>query len=255
MGVLDMFRLEGKVALVTGVGRGLGQAIALGMAEAGADIAGLYRINHEESQIQVEALGRHFLPVQCDLQEATVAQLNEVVEHVVGEMGRLDILVNNAGTIRRAPALEFSEQDWDDVIQVNLKALFFLSQAAARVMVEQGGGKIIHIASMLSFQGGILIPSYTAAKSAVAGLTRALANEWAAKGINVNAIAPGYMATDNTAPLRADPVRNPAILARIPAGDWGQPADLKGAAVFLASEASSYLHGAIVPVDGGWLAR
>jgi 2-deoxy-D-gluconate 3-dehydrogenase len=255
MGVLDLFRLEGKVALVTGVGRGLGQAMALGLAEAGADIAGLYRTNYEESQAQVEAMGRRFLPVRCDLQEATVAQLNEVVEQVVGEMGRLDILVNNAGTIRRGPALEFSEQDWDDVIQVNLKALFFLSQAAARVMVEQGGGKIIHIASMLSFQGGILIPSYTAAKSGVAGLTRALANEWAAKGINVNAIAPGYMATDNTAPLRADPVRNPAILARIPAGEWGQPADLKGAVVFLASEAAGYMHGAIVPVDGGWLAR
>jgi 2-deoxy-D-gluconate 3-dehydrogenase len=200
-------------------------------------------------------LGRRFLPVQCDLQEATVAQLNQVVDQVVGAMGRLDILVNNAGIIRRAPALEFSEQDWDDVIQVNLKALFFLSQAAARVMDRQGGGKIINIASMLSFQGGILIPPYTAAKSGVAGLTRALANEWAAKGINVNAIAPGYMATDNTAPLRADPVRNPAILARIPAGDWGEPADLKGAVVFLASEASNYMHAAIVPVDGGWLAR
>jgi 2-deoxy-D-gluconate 3-dehydrogenase len=255
MGVLDLFRLEGKVALVTGVGRGLGQAMTVGLAEAGADIAGLYRTNYEESQAQIEALGRRFLPVRCDLQEATVAQLNEVVEQVVGEMGRLDILVNNAGTIRRAPALEFSEQDWDDVIQVNLKALFFLSQAAARVMAERGAGKIIHIASMLSFQGGILIPSYTAAKSGVAGLTRALANEWAARGINVNAIAPGYMATDNTAPLRADPERNPAILARIPAGDWGQPADLKGAVVFLASEAASYMHGAIVPVDGGWLAR
>jgi 2-deoxy-D-gluconate 3-dehydrogenase len=200
-------------------------------------------------------LGRRFLPVQCDLQEATVAQLNQVVDQVVGAMGRLDILVNNAGIIRRAPALEFSEQDWDDVIQVNLKALFFLSQAAARVMDRQGGGKIINIASMLSFQGGILIPPYTAAKSGVAGLTRALANEWAAKGINVNAIAPGYMATDNTAPLRADPVRNPAILARIPAGDWGEPADMKGAVVFLASEASNYMHAAIVPVDGGWLAR
>jgi 2-deoxy-D-gluconate 3-dehydrogenase len=193
--------------------------------------------------------------VPCDLQKATVAQLNEVVDQVVAGLGRLDILVNNAGIIRRAPALEFSEQDWDDVIQVNLKALFFLSQAAARVMDRQGGGKIIHIASMLSFQGGILIPPYTAAKSGVAGLTRALANEWAAKGINVNAIAPGYMATDNTAPLRADPVRNPAIQARIPAGDWGEPADLKGTVVFLASEASSYMHAAIVPVDGGWLAR
>ena len=255
MGVLDLFRLEGKVALVTGVGRGLGQAMALGLAEAGADIAGLYRTNYEKSQAQVEARGRRFLPVRCDLQEATVARLNEVVEQVVGQMGRLDILVNNAGTIRRAPALEFSEQDWDDVIQVNLKALFFLSQAAARVMVEQGGGKIIHIASLLSFQGGILIPSYTAAKSGVAGLTRELANEWAAKGVNVNAIAPGYMATDNTAPLRADPVRNPAIVARIPAGDWGEPEELKGIVVFLASEASRYMHGAIVPVDGGWLAR
>ncbi|MGD9046419.1 MAG: 2-dehydro-3-deoxy-D-gluconate 5-dehydrogenase KduD [Anaerolineae bacterium] len=255
MGVLDLFRLEGKVALVTGVGRGLGQAMALGLAEAGADIAGLYRTNYEESQAQVEALGRRFLPLPCDLQQATVAQLNEVVDRIVGEMGRLDILVNNAGIIRRAPAMEFSEQDWDDVIQVNLKALFFLSQAAARVMDRQGGGKIIHIASMLSFQGGILIPPYTAAKSGVAGLTRAMANEWAAKGINVNAIAPGYVATDNTAPLRADPVRNPAILARIPAGDWGEPADLKGAVVFLASAASDYMHAAIVPVDGGWLAR
>ena len=250
-----MFRLDEKVALVTGVGRGLGQAMALGLAEAGADIAGLYRTNYQETQTQVEALGRRFLPVQCDLQEATVAQLNEVVDQVVGEMGRLDILVNNAGIIRRAPALEFGEQDWDDVIQVNLKALFFLSQAAARVMAQQGGGKIISIASMLSFQGGILILSYTAAKSGVAGLTRALANEWAAKGINVNAIAPGYIATDNTAPLRADPQRNQAILARIPVGRWGQPAELKGVAVFLASAASNYMHGAIVPVDGGWLTR
>jgi 2-deoxy-D-gluconate 3-dehydrogenase len=255
MNVLDLFRLDGKVALVTGVGRGLGQAMALGLAEAGVDIAGLYRTNYQETQAQMEALGRRFLPLQCDLQEATVAQLNEVVDRVFGQMGRLDILVNNAGIIRRAPALEFGEQDWDDVIQVNLKALFFLSQAAARVMAQQGGGKIINIASMLSFQGGILIPSYTAAKSGVAGLTRALANEWAAKGINVNAIAPGYMATDNTAPLRADPQRNQAILARIPVGRWGQPAELKGVAVFLASAASNYMHGAIVPVDGGWLAR
>jgi len=255
MGILDLFRLEGKVALVTGVGRGLGQAMAVGLAEAGADIAGLYRTHFEESQAQIEALGRRFLPVPCDLQRASVAQLNEVVAQVAGKMGRLDILVNNAGIIRRAPALEFREEDWDDVIQVNLKALFFLSQAAARIMVEQGGGKIIHIASMLSFQGGILIPPYTAAKSGVAGLTRALANEWAARGINVNAIAPGYMATDNTAPLRADPVRNPAIVARIPAGEWGEPEELKGAVVFLASEASRYVHGASVPVDGGWLAR
>jgi len=255
MGILDLFRLDGKVALVTGVGRGLGQAMAIGLAEAGADIAGLYRSRYQGTQAQVEALGRRFLPVHCDLQEATVARLNEVVNRVVREMGGLNVLVNNAGIIRRAPAIEFSEQDWDDVIQVNLKALFFLSQAAARAMARQGGGKIVHIASMLSFQGGILIPPYTAAKSGVAGLTRAMANEWASMGINVNAIAPGYIATDQTAPLRADAQRNPAILARIPVGRWGEPADLKGAVVFLASAASDYMHGAIVPVDGGWLAR
>jgi 2-deoxy-D-gluconate 3-dehydrogenase len=255
MGIVDQFRLDGKVALVTGVGRGLGQGMAIGLAEAGADVAGLYLTRYQETLAQVEALGRRFLPVQCDLQEASVARLNEVVDQVVGEMGRLDILVNNAGIIRRAPALEFSEQDWDDVIQVNLKTIFFLSQAAARVMVQQGAGKIIHVASMLSFQGGILVPPYTASKSGVAGLTRAMANEWASKGINVNAIAPGYMATDNTAPLRADPQRGPAILARIPAGRWGEPADLKGVVVFLASAASDYMHAAIVPLDGGWLAR
>ncbi|MBN1979632.1 MAG: 2-dehydro-3-deoxy-D-gluconate 5-dehydrogenase KduD [Anaerolineae bacterium] len=253
--MLDAFRLDGKVALVTGAGRGLGQAMALGLAEAGANVAGLYRTNYEETQAQVEALGRRFLPVQCDLLEASVERLNEVVAQVVEELGGLDILVNNAGIIRRAPILDFNEQDWDDVIQVNLKAVFFLSQAAARVMVERGGGKIVHIASMLSFQGGILIPPYTAAKSGVAGLTRAMANELAAKGVNVNAIAPGYMATDNTAPLRADQQRSASILARIPAGRWGAPADLKGAVVFLSSAASDYVHGSIVPVDGGWLAR
>ena len=255
MGILDLFQLDGKVALVTGAGRGLGQAMAVGLAEAGAGVAGLDIIPLEETQAQVEALGRCFQPVQCDLREATAARLNEVVGQVASEMGGLDILVNNAGIIRRAPALEFSEQYWDDVIQINLKALFFLSQAAARVMVRQGEGKIVNIASMLSFQGGILVPSYTAAKSGVAGLTRALANEWASKGINVNAIAPGYMATDNTAPLRADPQRSQAILARIPVGRWGEPADLKGVVVFLASAASDYMHGAIVPVDGGWLTR
>ena len=255
MGILDLFQLDGKVALVTGAGRGLGQAMAVGLAEAGAGIAGLDIIPLEETQAQVEALGRRFLPVQCDLREATAARLNEVVGQVAGEMGGLDILVNNAGIIRRAPALEFSEQYWDDVIQINLKALFFLSQAAAQGMARQGAGKIVNIASMLSFQGGILVPSYTAAKSGVAGLTRALANEWASKGINVNGIAPGYMATDNTAPLRADPQRSQAILARIPVGRWGEPADLKGVVVFLASAASDYMHGAIVPVDGGWLTR
>jgi 2-deoxy-D-gluconate 3-dehydrogenase len=255
MGILDKFRLDGQVALVTGMGTGLGQAIAVGLAEAGADIGGLYRTHYEETEALVKGLGRRFLPLECDLSEATVTQLNEVVDGAVTELGRLDILVNNAGINRRAPALEFGAEDWDDVIQVNLKALFFLSQAAARVMSGQGRGKIIHIASMMSFHGGILIPAYTAAKSGVAGLTRAMANEWATKGINVNAIAPGYMATDLTAPLYNDPQRNESILARISAGRWGRPEDLMGAAVFLASAASDYMHGAIVPVDGGWLAR
>jgi 2-deoxy-D-gluconate 3-dehydrogenase len=255
MGILDLFRLDGRVALVTGAGRGLGQAMSVGLAEAGADVAGLDVLPLDETQALVEALGRRFLPVSCNLLDSTVQELADTVQRVAGEMGRLDILVNNAGIIRRAPILEFSEPYWDDVIQIDLKALFFLSQAAARIMVAQGGGKIISVASMLSFQGGILIPSYTAAKSGVAGLTRALANELAAKRINVNAIAPGYMATDNTAPLRADPVRSESILGRIPAGRWGEAEDLKGIVVFLASAASDYMNGAIVPVDGGWLTR
>jgi 2-deoxy-D-gluconate 3-dehydrogenase len=253
--ILDQFKLDGRVALVTGARRGLGQAMAVALAEAGADIAGLDVSFPDETQAQVEALGRRFFRVACDLREATVVQLNETVKQIAQEMGRLDILVNNAGIIRRAPALEFSEEYWDDVIQINLKAVFFLAQAAGKLMAQQGNGKIINIASMLSFQGGILVPSYTAAKSGVAGLTRALANEWAAKGINVNAIAPGYMATENTAPIRADPQRNQAILERIPTGRWGQPDDLKGAVVFLSSSASDYVNGLILQVDGGWLAR
>jgi 2-deoxy-D-gluconate 3-dehydrogenase len=255
MDILDSFRLDGKAALVTGAGRGLGQAMAAGLAEAGANVAGLDVISLDETRSLVEGLGRRFLPVTCNLRETSVDELNEMVRGVARDMGGLDILVNNAGIIRRAPALEFGEEYWDEVIQINLKALFFLSQAAGRVMAEQGGGKIINIASVLSFQGGILVPSYTAAKSGVAGLTRALANELAAKGINVNAIAPGYMATENTAPLRADPQRNQSILTRIPAGRWGDPTDLKGVVVFLASAASDYMQGAIVPVDGGWLTR
>ena len=255
MSILDSFKLDGKVALVTGVGRGIGQAAALGLAEAGADIAGLYQTRYQETQEQVEALGRRFLPVECNLLEASVAQLNGVVDQIVGELGQLNILVNNAGIIRRTPALEYSEEDWDAVIQVNLKGLFFLSQTAARVMADQGGGKIINIASLLTFQGGILVPSYTASKSGVGGLTKALANEWAKLNINVNAIAPGYIATDNTAALRADPERNSAILARIPAGKWGDPTDLQGLVVFLASAASDYMQGSVVPLDGGWLAR
>jgi 2-deoxy-D-gluconate 3-dehydrogenase len=253
--ILDLFRLDGRVALVTGAARGLGQAMALGLAEAGADIAGLDRCESTEAAEAVTALGRRYQQVCCDLRAATVADLNALVGEVVAGLGRLDILVNNAGIIRRAPALEFSEADWDDVIQINLRSVFFLAQAAGRVMVPQGGGKIINVASMLSFQGGILVPSYTAAKSAVAGITRGLANEWAKHGVNVNAIAPGYMATDNTAPIRADAARAETILARIPAGRWGEPADLKGTVVFLASRASDYMHGTIVCVDGGWLAR
>jgi 2-deoxy-D-gluconate 3-dehydrogenase len=253
--ILDLFRLDGQVALVTGASRGLGQGIALALAEAGADIAALDRCDSDETGLAVSHAGRRFQQICCDLGEAPVSGLGQVVEQVVASMGRLDILVNNAGIIRRSPALEFSEADWDDVLQIDLKALFFLSQAAARQMTTQGRGKIINIASMLSFQGGIRIPSYAAAKSGVAGLTRSLANEWAQTGINVNAIAPGYMATDNTGPLRADPERSAAILSRIPAGRWGAPADLQGAAVFLASAASDYVHGAILAVDGGWLAR
>ena len=199
--ILDLFRLDGQVALVTGASRGLGQGIALALAEAGADIAALDRCDSDETGLAVTHAGRRFQQICCDLGEAPVSGLGQVVEQVVASMGRLDILVDNAGIIRRSPALEFSEADWDDVLQIDLKALFFLSQAAARQMTTQGRGKIINIASMLSFQGGIRIPSYAAAKSGVAGLTRSLANEWAQTGINVNAIAPGYMATDNAGPL------------------------------------------------------
>jgi 2-deoxy-D-gluconate 3-dehydrogenase len=257
MGILDSFRLDGKVALVTGASRGLGQAMAVGLAEAGADVAVLDRTpDCNETCDLVKKTGRRFTTIVADLYATSVSGLTDVVNEVVEKLGRIDILVNNAGIIRRAPALEFSEDDWDSVIQINLKSVFFLSQAAAKKMVTQGdGGKIINIASMLSYQGGILVPSYTAAKSGVMGITRALANEWAALGVNVNAIAPGYMATDNTAQLRSDENRSTAILARIPVGRWGEPSDLQGAAVFLASPAANYLHGTIIPVDGGWLAR
>jgi 2-dehydro-3-deoxy-D-gluconate 5-dehydrogenase len=253
--IFDNFRLDGRVALVTGACQGLGQSMAIGLAEAGADIVALDRNSSEQTGQTVSRLGRHFKEVRCDLRQAAVADLQQIVAQIVTDLGRLDVLVNNAGIIRRAPALDFSEADWDDVLQINLKAAFFLSQAAARVMMGQGGGKIINVASMLSFQGGVIVSSYTAAKSGIAGITRALANEWARHHINVNAIAPGYMATDNTAALRADPDRSASILDRIPAGRWGTPADLRGIVVFLASAAAEYMHGAIVPVDGGWLAR
>jgi 2-deoxy-D-gluconate 3-dehydrogenase len=217
--ILDNFRLEGHVALVTGARQGLGQAFAVALAEAGADIAALDRADVDETDALVGGLGRRCVPIQCDLRAASVANLNQIVERVAADLGRLDILVNNAGIIRRAPAIEFTEADWDDVLQINLKAVFFLSQAAAKVMVRQGRGKIINVASMLSFQGGIIVPSYTAAKSGVAGITRALANEWAKHNVNVNAIAPGYMATDNTAALRADPPAPRPSLAGSRPGD------------------------------------
>lgn len=252
--VLDLFRLDGKVAIVTGSARGLGQAIAEGLAEAGADIALVDILPLEESVKKIEALGRKAVAIHADLSRLDC--IEKITSTTLNHLGKIHILVNNAGIIRRAPFVEFTEKDWDDVIQINQKTLFFLSQAVAKIMIQQGqGGKIIHIASMLSFQGGILTSSYTASKSAVMGLTRLMANELAPHGINVNAIAPGYMATDNTAPLRADPVRSKAILDRIPAGRWGEPQDLKGVAVFLASEASNYMHGYTVAVDGGWLAR
>jgi 2-deoxy-D-gluconate 3-dehydrogenase len=253
--ILDSFKLDGKVALVTGAGQGLGQAMAIGLAEAGADIAVLDRRACDETSEIIRTMGRKVHEAIVDLRQANLDDLDKVVADIVKELGRLDILINNAGTIRRTPAIDFSEEDWDDVLQINLKAAFFLTQSAARVMMKQGSGKIINIASMLSFQGGITVPSYTASKSALAGVTRALANEWSQHNINVNAIAPGYMATANTAPLREDPERATSILGRIPAGRWGTPDDLKGTAVFLASSASDYMHGAIVPVDGGWLTR
>jgi 2-deoxy-D-gluconate 3-dehydrogenase len=253
--ILDLFKLDGKVALVTGAGRGLGQAMAIALAEAGADVAGLGSGSLEDTASRVQALERRFLPLTLNLLETHADDMTKIVEQVVAGLGSLDILVNNAGTIRRAPVLEFSEENWDDVMQVNLKAAFLLSQAAARLMVKRGKGKIINIASMLSFQGGIRVASYTAAKSGMAGITRLMANELASKGLNINAIAPGYMATDLTATMQVDPERAPAILDRIPAGRWGNPADLMGAVVFLASAASDYMNGAIVPVDGGWLTR
>ncbi|HXV43048.1 MAG TPA: 2-dehydro-3-deoxy-D-gluconate 5-dehydrogenase KduD [Anaerolineae bacterium] len=254
--ILDAFKLEGQVALVTGAAQGLGQALALGLAEAGADIVTLDVRPGDETFQQIRLLGRQCYNLTVDLQEITPELAQEVIQESVAQLGRLDILVNNAGIIRRAAALEFSQADWETVLSINLSSAFYMCQAAARFWKNTSrGGKIINIASMLSFQGGILVPSYTAAKSGLAGLTRALANEWAGLGINVNAIAPGYMATDVTAAIRADAERSQAMLARIPANRWGEPADLKGAVVFLASAAANYLHGAIIPVDGGWLAR
>ena len=249
----SMFDLTGKVALVTGANTGLGQGIALALAEAGADIAAAGIVPADETAEKVKALGRKFINIDANL--GSIEPVGRIVEETVAALGGLNILVNNAGLIRRQDAVDFSEKDWDDVMNVNIKGAFFMSQAAGKHMIAKGHGKIINIASMLSFQGGIRVPSYTASKSGIAGITRLLANEWGSKGININAIAPGYMATDNTAQIRADEVREKAILDRIPAGRWGIPADLGGTAVFLAASASDYVNGAIIPVDGGWLAR
>lgn len=252
--IMDAFNLSGKVAIVTGCDTGLGQGMTLGLAQAGCDIVGVNRKIPQETAEKVNALGRRFMAIQADLSKQDA--LDDIVNQTVTEMSRVDILVNNAGTIRREDALNFSEKDWDEVMNLNLKSVFFLSQAVARQFIRQGqGGKIINIASMLSFQGGIRVPSYTASKSGVLGITRLLANEWATQGINVNAIAPGYMATNNTQQLRDDAQRSKEILDRIPAGRWGTPADLQGPVVFLASSASDYINGHTLAVDGGWLAR
>jgi 2-deoxy-D-gluconate 3-dehydrogenase len=250
---MNSFDLSGRVAAVTGANTGIGQAIALALAAAGADVALIGRTPATETAEKARAMGRRAEIVSADL--STIAPVEGVVSQVVDTLGGLDILVNNAGIIRRADSLDFTEADWDAVIDTNLKSVFFLCQSAGRHMVARGRGKIINIASMLTFQGGVRVPSYTASKSGIGGLTKLLANEWAAKGVNVNAIAPGYIATNNTAALQADETRNRQILERIPAGRWGAADDLGGAAVFLAAPASDYVNGHVLAVDGGWLAR
>ena len=253
--ILDAFRLDGRAALVTGGNRGLGQAAAVALAEAGADVALLGRTDPSSTLARVKSLGRRAEFIECDLSSATPGDLAAAVSDAHRALGRLDILVNNAGIVRRADAVDTAADDWSAVLAVDLDAVFHLCQAAGRTMLAAGSGKIVNVASMLSFQGGIRVPAYAAAKHAVAGVTKALANEWASRGVNVNAVAPGYLATDNTAALRADPSRAAAILDRIPAGRWGTPDDLAATVVFLASDAARYIHGAVIPVDGGWLAR
>ena len=247
------FDLSGKVALVTGANTGIGQAIAVALAEAGADVAVAGRSEPAETMERLAATGRCSLSIKADL--SSIEPVDRVIAETVAALGRIDILVNNAGIIRRDDLETFSEADWDAVVDTNLKTLFFLSQAAARHMMAQGAGKIVNIASLLSFQGGIRVPSYAAAKSGVAGVTKAMANELAPKGVQVNAIAPGYITTNNTAALQGDETRNRQILERIPTGRWGRPEDIAGAAVFLASPASDYVTGQVLAVDGGWLAR
>ncbi|MFN7054037.1 2-dehydro-3-deoxy-D-gluconate 5-dehydrogenase KduD [Hyphomonas sp.] len=251
---LSMFSLEGKTAIVTGANTGLGQGIAVALAGAGASLALVGRSAPDETVELVQKAGGKAHVIMADL--GSLDPLDRIIEETKEALGGVDILVNNAGIIKRNDAIDFTVEDWDSVMNINLRSLFFLSQKAARAMIEAGtGGKIINIASMLSFQGGVRVPSYTASKSGVLGLTRLMANEWARYGINANAIAPGYFATNNTDALRADEKRNTEILGRIPAGRWGQPSDLGGAAVFLSSAASDYVHGTVVAVDGGWLAR
>ena len=253
--ILDNFKLDGKVAIVTGGAVGLGMGMALGLAGAGADIVAVGHTEEDHGIVaKIEALGRRAIYLQANLM--TLDPIDGIIAKAVETFGKVDILVNNAGIIRREDSVNFTEQDWDDVMNINVKTVFFFSQAVANQFLKQGtGGKIINIASMLSFQGGIRVPSYTASKSGVKGITMLMANEWAKHGININAIAPGYFATDNTAMLRADADRNKAILERIPADRWGDPEDLAGAAVFLASKASDYVNGYTLAVDGGWLAR
>lgn len=250
----NLFNLNGKVAIVTGTSRGLGKAMAIALAKAGANIVGVGVSDMSETKEEIQKIGRQFLEIKADL--TNTKSVDKIVSETVKKFGGIDILVNNSGTIRREDAINYKEKDWDDILNLNLKTLFFLSQKVAKQFIKQEtGGKILNIASMLSFQGGIKVPAYTASKSGVMGLTKALANEWAKYNINVNAIAPGYMATDNTKQIREDEKRSQEILDRIPSGRWGTPEDLAGAVVFLASKASDYVNGHTLAVDGGWLAR